>query len=113
MALVSNTFFDSVKMIAVEKSIPEEDVYLAVEEALVKAAEKFFQGQDFYGNFQAQMDRETGEFHVYALKTVVQDVEEEDLEISLADDRAMSRPKSPYTSVATLKEYVLELTREA
>ena len=35
------------------------------------------------------------------------------LEVSLADDRAMSRPKSPYTSVATLKEFVLELTRGA
>jgi len=90
MALVSNTFFDSVKMISAEKGIPEEDVFNAVEESLVKAAEKYFQGQDFYGNFQAQMDRDTGEFHVYALKTVVQDVEEEDLEIDLEEAQALS-----------------------
>jgi len=90
MALVSNSFFDTVKMIAAEKVIPEEDVFTAVEEALERAAEKFYQGQDFYGNFKAQMDRETGEFHVYALKTVVQDAEEEDLEISLEEAQALS-----------------------
>ena len=90
MALVSNTFFDSVKMISAEKGIPEEEVFNAVEESLIKAAEKYFQGQDFYGNFQAQMDRDTGEFHVYALKTVVQDVEEEDLEIGLEEAQALS-----------------------
>jgi N utilization substance protein A len=85
MATVATTFFDSVKMIAAEKGINEEDVFLAVEEALAKAADKFFNAQDFYGNFAAQMDRETGEFHVYALKQVVQEVEEEDLEISLKE----------------------------
>jgi N utilization substance protein A len=90
MATVATSFFDSVKMIAAEKGIPEEDVYRAVEESLVKAAEKYFQGMDFYGNFQAQMDRETGEFHVYALKVVVPEVEEEDLEISLKEAQELN-----------------------
>jgi hypothetical protein len=31
------------------------------------------------------------------------------LEISLTDDRAMSRPVSPYETVATLRDYILEL----
>ena len=90
MATVATTFFDSVKMIAVEKGINEEDVFAAVEEALAKAADKYFNAQDFYGNFQAQMDRETGEFHVYALKMVVPVVEEEDLEISLEEAQALN-----------------------
>jgi len=77
-------------MISAEKGIPEEEVYNAVEESLVKAAEKYFQAQDFFGNFQAQMDRDTGEFHVYALKNVVQDVEEEDLEISQEEAQALN-----------------------
>ncbi|MBI4911972.1 MAG: transcription termination/antitermination protein NusA [Acidobacteria bacterium] len=89
MATVATSFFDSVKMIAAEKGIPEEDVFKAVEEALVKAAEKYFQAQDFYGNFQTQMDRETGEFHVYALKQVIGEVEEPDLEISLAEAKEL------------------------
>jgi N utilization substance protein A len=90
MATVATTFFENVKAIAGEKGIPEEEVYRAVEEALVKAAEKYFQAQDFYGNFQAQMDRETGEFHVYALKQVVAEMEEPDLEISLEEAQALN-----------------------
>lgn len=90
MAIVATSFFDSVKMIAAEKQISEEDIFKAVEESLVKASEKYFQALDFYGNFQAQMDRETGEFHVYALKQVVQEVEEEDLEIGLAEAQQLN-----------------------
>jgi N utilization substance protein A len=90
MATVATSFFDSVKMIAAEKGINEEDVFGAVEESLAKAADKYFNSQDFYGNFQAQMDRETGEFHVYALKQVVAEVEEEDLEISLVEAQQLN-----------------------
>jgi acyl carrier protein len=32
------------------------------------------------------------------------------LDISLADDRAMSRPQSPYETVAALRDYIMELT---
>jgi len=49
--------------------------------------------------------------------SVITDVEttlnvEHGLDISLADDRAMSRPVSPYTTVAALRDYVLELAAE-
>jgi acyl carrier protein len=32
------------------------------------------------------------------------------LDLSLADERAMSRPVLPFTSVRTLRDYILELT---
>jgi len=35
-----------------------------------------------------------------------------ELGISLADDRAMSRPVSPYSTVTTLRDYILELAAE-
>jgi acyl carrier protein len=35
------------------------------------------------------------------------------LDISLADDRAMARPQSPYATVETLRDYILELAEEA
>ncbi len=49
--------------------------------------------------------------------SLVTDVEttmnlEHDLGISLADDRAMSRPVSPYSTVTTLRDYILELAAE-
>jgi hypothetical protein len=34
------------------------------------------------------------------------------LGISLADDRAMARPLSPYSTVTTLRDYILELAAE-
>ena len=50
------------------------------------------------------------------LVSLITDVEvalntEHDLEVSLADDRALERAESPYTTVATLRDYVLELTQ--
>jgi hypothetical protein len=46
--------------------------------------------------------------------SVITDVEttlnvDHGLNIALADDRAMSRPQSPYATVATLRDYILEL----
>jgi acyl carrier protein len=46
--------------------------------------------------------------------SLVTDVEtslnvDQGLDISLADDRAMSRPQSPYETVATLRDYIEEL----
>jgi acyl carrier protein len=35
------------------------------------------------------------------------------LDISLADDRAMARPQSPYNTVATLRDYILEIAEGA
>ena len=34
------------------------------------------------------------------------------LDISLADDRAMTRPISPYDTVATLRDYIVELLED-
>ncbi len=51
-----------------------------------------------------------------SLVSLISDVEttinvEHDLSINLADDRAMSQAESPYTTVETLKKYILELTQ--
>jgi len=50
------------------------------------------------------------------LVSLITDVEvalntEHGLEVSLADDRALERSQSPYTTVETLRDYVLELTQ--
>jgi acyl carrier protein len=53
-----------------------------------------------------------------ALVSLISDVEttlttEDGLDLSLADDRALSRTESPYRTVGTLRDYVLELARGA
>ena len=50
------------------------------------------------------------------LVSLITDVEvalntEHGLDVSLADDRALERAESPYTTVETLRDYVLELTQ--
>jgi hypothetical protein len=50
--------------------------------------------------------------------SVITDVEtainlEHGLDVSLADERAMTRPLSPYSTVNTLRDYILELAAEA
>lgn len=47
---------------------------------------------------------------VVALEERIQD--EYDVAITLADERAMSRSKSPFRTVTTLAEYIEELLRE-
>jgi acyl carrier protein len=52
-----------------------------------------------------------------SLVSLIVDVESEingnyQYEISLTDDRAMSRPVSPFTDVQALKTYILELITE-
>ena len=37
---------------------------------------------------------------------------EHGMDISLADERAMTRPLSPYSTVTTLRDYILELAQE-
>lgn len=50
------------------------------------------------------------------LVSLIVDVEttlnsEHGLPVSLADDRALSRAQSPYATVSTLRDYILELAR--
>lgn len=52
------------------------------------------------------------------LVSLIVDVEttlntEHGLPISLADDRALSRPESPYATVSALRDYILELSQAA
>lgn len=44
------------------------------------------------------------------LETLLYD--EHNLELSLTDDRAMTRPVSPYSSIAALADYITELIAE-
>ncbi|MFH0734101.1 MAG: hypothetical protein V1773_07335 [bacterium] len=52
-----------------------------------------------------------------ALVSLIVDIEssifsEFNLDISLTDDRAMTREKSPFKNVSSLKEYIIELVEE-
>lgn len=79
---MSNELIQALEAIEAEKGIEKEVILEALEKALVKSYEKNF---DDKTNVEIEVDKETGTVNVYSVKTVVEEVEDEDLEISLED----------------------------
>ena len=65
-----------------EKNISSDTLFEAIENALMTACKNHFGKAD---NMKVEIDRETGEFHVYAEKEVVKEVEDPVLQISVED----------------------------
>ena len=70
-----------------EKDISKETLFEAIETSLVTACRNHFGKAD---NVKVSIDRETGDFRVYAEKTVVKEVGDPVLEISLADAKVIN-----------------------
>ena len=100
---------EAIGILAKEKGISKEVLFSAVEEALKNAYKNNFAKQSGYvlvtpkegdpadapryrraqgnTNIRVELDRTTGAVHIFARKTVVQEVEDDANEISLADAR--------------------------
>lgn len=74
-------FMAAFRELGVEKGINPEILFDAIEAALVAAYKRNFNAAQ---NVRVTLDRITGSYHVYAIKTVVEDVEDTVKEISLA-----------------------------
>ncbi len=77
-------FIMAVQELGKEKGIEPSVLFEAVEEALVTAYKKNFGSSQ---NVRVDLNRTTGELHVYAQKHVVENVEDDANELSLADAR--------------------------
>ena len=78
----SVNFLEALKMLCTERDISPEMMFDAIESALVVAYKKNF---DTAQNVEVNLDRDNGTYHVYALKNVVEEVNNPILEISLED----------------------------
>ena len=76
------SLIDAIKDLCAEKEILPEVMFDAVEDALKVAYKKNFNKDD---NVEIVLDRDDGSFHVYALKSVVEVVEDPVIEISKED----------------------------
>jgi len=93
----SAMLMEAIAILEKEKDISRDDLFNAVEEALKTAYRNHFskattvrrneKSTGGYDNVRIDMDRQTGEYHIYSLKKVVEQVNDEVLEISLADAR--------------------------
>ena len=73
---------EALNAIEKEKDISKEIVLVAIENSLVAACKNEYGKAD---NIRVNLDRETGEFHVYQDKVIVEEVEDAMLQISLAE----------------------------
>lgn len=73
---------EALNAIEKEKDISKEILLEAIENSLVAACKNEYGKAD---NIRVSLDRETGEFHVYQDKTIVEDVEDTMLQISLTE----------------------------
>ena len=78
----------AINFIEKEKGIDKEDLFTAIEFALVSAAKKHYGTAD---NIRATIDRVSGQIRILAQRVVVEEVKNKVLEISLDDAKEISR----------------------
>ena len=81
---MNSELFHAIEQIGREKGIDVEIVIDAVKDAVVAASKKHFHTREELG---AEFNRERGTYDVFALKKIVQQVTDPDLEISLEEAR--------------------------
>ena len=79
-------FISAIQELGKEKGIDPELLYQAVEDALVAAYKK---NSNTNQNVRVDMNKETGEIHVYAQRTVVEAEAHDDTEMSLEEAHAI------------------------
>ena len=77
---MNNEQLEALNVLEEEKNISKDTLLEAIENSLVTACKNHFGKSD---NIKVNIDPETCEFHVYQEKTVVEEVEDPCLEISL------------------------------
>ena len=120
----SKEFLTALELVAKEKGIDKEIIFEAIEASLVSACKKHFGTSQ---NIKVDMNRETGEVKCFTQKTVVETVEDPQLEISLEMARVLNpsyavddivdievTPKNfGRISAQTAKQVVVQKFREA
>jgi len=77
---MSKEFFEAVKMLEAEKGIPADYLYEKISAAIVVAAKHDFGGKDIV---HCDIDPEKQRIKVYVTKNVVEEVEDEDTDLTL------------------------------
>ena len=83
---MNKELIEALNVLEKEKEISKEVLFEAIENSLVVAYKNNFNKAD---NVIVNVDRETGDFHIYSQKEVVEEVFDPVIEISLEDARAI------------------------
>lgn len=90
---MKSDFLIAVTQLAAERNLPRDMVLSAVEAALVSAYKK--SGAPATAEIKVNLDPSTGDVSVFQLKTVVETIEDEDTELTLAQAKKLQRVGSP------------------
>lgn len=85
---MSKELLDALDTLEKEKDISKETLFDAIENSLITACKNNFGKSD---HIKVEINRNTCDFRVYAQKTVVEEVEDDVLEISLEDAKEIRR----------------------
>ncbi|WP_297425102.1 transcription termination factor NusA [Clostridium sp.] len=100
---MNEEFVGALKELVKEKGICEDLLFTTIQDAMVAAYKKNYANANTNAqNVKVSIDRETGEIHVYAQKTVVDEVYDDVTEISLEEAKEIS-PKSEVDDVINLE----------
>ncbi|MCE5220472.1 MAG: transcription termination factor NusA [Clostridium sp.] len=100
---MNEEFVGALKELIKEKGISEELLFTTIQDAMVAAYKKNYANANTNAqNVKVNMDRETGEIHVYAQKTVVDEVYDDVTEISLEEAKELS-PKNEVDDIINIE----------
>lgn len=86
--MASKKFMDALNLLIEEKGI-EKDVFLEMlKESIAKAYKKNYLNPD--ANVRVEINEKTGKFRLFEIRTVVDDLDDEDIELSLEEAQAIN-----------------------
>ena len=106
---MSQELFQAIEQIGREKGIDTSIIIEAVQDAYVAASRKVFKTKE---ELSSRFNKEDGSISVFAVKRVVEEVENDDLEISLESARALE-PQAAIDSVVEIPKPTADLGRIA
>jgi len=129
---MTSEFIAAINQISAERGIDKEEIFVALEEAILVAYKKEKYGlevpeEDELSNWSVELNRESGEFKLIASKEVVKKVKNSEKEISLSEAEMISpsvevgdsvqieMPSEDFGRIAaqTAKQVILQKIRES
>ncbi|OOM72309.1 hypothetical protein CLPUN_47770 [Clostridium puniceum] len=100
---MNEEFVGALKELVKEKGICEDLLFTTIQDAMVAAYKKNYANANTNAqNVKVNIDRETGEIHVYAQKTIVDEVYDDITEISIEETKVIS-PKSEVDDIISIE----------
>ena len=82
---MNENLIEAVRLLSKERGLEDEILFKAIEDAIVAAYKREFSGTKQNDNVYAEIDRDTGEMYVYEVRTVVEEVDNPQTQISLTE----------------------------